>query len=67
MRNNAEVSRALVSQSRRGSVCQGAGGLLVGEAITEPDGCREGSCALGNTGHLGVVLEGTTHDHPAKG
>jgi len=39
----------------------------VGEAVAEPDGCRERCGALGRAGHLGVVLEGATHAHPAEG
>lgn len=33
------------------------------EAITKPNGCREGSCAFENTGHLRAVLKGATRAH----
>lgn len=37
------------------------------KAMAESDGRREGSCALGSAGHLGVVLEGASYAHPAEG
>jgi len=64
MRNNTGVSRTLVSQSRsRSSLSR----RWRAEAITKPGGRREGSCAPEGTGHLGVMLEATTHAHPAEG
>jgi hypothetical protein len=55
MRSSTGVSGTVVSQSRSGvQLVQ----PLMGETVTEPDGCRQGRPALRGDAHLGGVLKG---------